>query len=126
MRKIYNRIIDLRGNLITVSAQGVSLGEIARIQKRNGTSTYASVLRFDDDLVTLQVFENTRGISTGDKVTFLGREIVAMFTDSLRSYRWGARHFGRRSSDWQPLIQPSEAHYPQRTRSHQHSDDRRV
>lgn len=83
MRKVYDRILDLRGNLITVVAQGVCLGELARIQKMNGTSTYASVLRFEDDLVTLQVFENTRGISTGDQVVFLGRQIQATFTNDL-------------------------------------------
>jgi len=87
MRKVYDRIIDMRGNLITVAAQGVRLGEVARIQKKNGTSTYASVLRFDDDLVTLQVFENTRGISTGDQVTFLNRQIEATFSDSLLGRR---------------------------------------
>ena len=87
MRKVYDRIIDMRGNLITVAAQGVSLGEVARIEKKNGTSTYASVLRFEDDLVTLQVFENTRGISTGDKVSFLNRQIEATFSDSLLGRR---------------------------------------
>lgn len=87
MRKVYDRIIDMRGNLITVAAEGVSLGEVARIQKRNGTSTYGSVLRFDEDLVTLQVFENTRGISTGDQVSFLGRQIRATFSDSLLGRR---------------------------------------
>lgn len=87
MRKVYDRIIDMRGNLITVAAEGISLGEVARIQKRNGTSTYASVLRFDDDKVTLQVFENTRGISTGDQVTFLNRQIRATFTDHLLGRR---------------------------------------
>ncbi len=87
MRKVYDRIIDMRGNLITVAAEGVSLGEVARIHKSNGTSTYASVLRFDDDLVTLQVFEATRGISTGDRVTFLGRQIRASFSDSLLGRR---------------------------------------
>ena len=87
MRKVYDRIVDMRGNLITVVAQGVSLGEVARIQKRNGTFTYASVLRFEEDLVTLQVFESTRGISTGDKVTFLGRQIEAVFSDSLLGRR---------------------------------------
>src|SRR5207245_2841924 len=60
---------------------------VARIQKRNGTSTLASVLRFDEDLVTLQVFENTRGISTGDQVTFLNRQIRATFTDDLLGRR---------------------------------------
>lgn len=87
MRKVYDRIIDMRGNLITVAAEGVSLGEVARIHKSNGTSTYASVLRFDDDLVTLQVFESIRGISTGDQVTFLGRQIRATFSDSLLGRR---------------------------------------
>jgi V/A-type H+-transporting ATPase subunit B len=87
MRKVYDRIIDMRGNLITVAAQGVALGEMASIQKRNGTTVYASVLRFNDDLVTLQVFENTRGISTGDQVAFLGRQIRASFADSLMGRR---------------------------------------
>jgi V/A-type H+-transporting ATPase subunit B len=87
MRKIYDRIIDMRGNLISVSAEGVALGEVARIHKGNGTTTYGSVLRFDDDLVTLQVFETTRGISTGDQVTFLGKQIRATFSDSLLGRR---------------------------------------
>lgn len=87
MRKVYDRIVDIRGNLITVRAVGISLGEMARIYKKNGTSTYASVLQFDDDLVTLQVFENARGISTGDRVTFLGRQIQASFSESLLGRR---------------------------------------
>ena len=78
----------MRGNLISVVAEGIALGEVARIQKGNGTSTYASVLRFDDDLVTLQVFENTRGISTGDHVTFLNRQIQAVFSESLLGRRF--------------------------------------
>ena len=75
------------GNLVTVAAEGVSLGEVARIHKANGTSTYASVLRFEDDLVTLQVFDAVRGISTGDKVTFLGHPIQAVFGEALLGRR---------------------------------------
>ncbi len=44
MKKIYDRIVDMRGNLLTVIAENVSLGEMARIHKQNGDSTYASVL----------------------------------------------------------------------------------
>lgn len=88
MRKIYDRIIDMRGNLISVAAEGVRLGEVARIHKSNGTTTYASVLRFDEDLVTCQAFENTRGISTGDHVTFLGRQMQASFSPSLLGRRF--------------------------------------
>ena len=76
MKKVYDRIVDMRGNLITVIAKGVSLGELARIQKQNGRHTYASVLRIEGEKVTLQAFENTRGISTSDKISFLGREMV--------------------------------------------------
>ena len=83
MRKIHDRIVDLRGNLITVLAEGVSLGELARIHKHHGPPTYGSVLSIKEDLVTLQVFESARGISTGDQVTFLGRQIQATFTDDL-------------------------------------------
>ena len=87
MKKIYDKIIDMRGNLLTVFAEGVSLGEVARIQKQTGQTTYASVLRIDDERVTLQCFENTRGISTNDRVTFLGRQMRAPFSDALLGRR---------------------------------------
>lgn len=87
MKKIYDRIVDMRGNLITVLAKGITLGELARIHKQNGKAIYASVLRIDGDKVTLQAFENTRGISTSDRVTFLNREMQALVSDSLLGRR---------------------------------------
>lgn len=93
MRKIYDRILDIRGNLITVAAEGVCLGEVARVERRSGRNTYASVLRFDEDLVTLQVFEDARGISTGDQVIFLGRQMNTVFADTLLGRRFsGSGH----------------------------------
>jgi V/A-type H+-transporting ATPase subunit B len=88
MKKTYDRIIDMRGNLLSVLAKNVSLGEMARIHKQNGDTTYASVLRIEDEKVTLQAFENTRGISTNDKVTFLGHQMLATVTDSLLGRRF--------------------------------------
>ena len=87
MRKAYDRILNMRGNLITVAATGVQLGEMAEVRKKNGTTTFASVLRIDGEEVTLQVFENTRGISTGDQVTFLGRQIQATASQDLLGRR---------------------------------------
>lgn len=87
MKTVYERINDMRGNLITVSAEGVSLGELARVDLKNGRSVYAAVLRIDGKNVTLQVFQNTRGISTGDRVTFLKRQMQATFGDSLLGRR---------------------------------------
>lgn len=87
MKKIYNRILNMRGNLITVMAQGVSLGELARVQKKDGRSTYASVLRIEGEHVTLQCFENTRGVSTNDQVVFLNRQIEAVCGEGLLGRR---------------------------------------
>jgi V/A-type H+/Na+-transporting ATPase subunit B len=87
MKKVHDRINDMRGNLITVTADGVSLGELARIDKSEGLSTYASVLRFEGDQVTLQVFGGTRGISTNDRVTFLKHQIQTTFGNSLLGRR---------------------------------------
>jgi V/A-type H+/Na+-transporting ATPase subunit B len=78
MRLIYERIHDLRGNLITVMAKDVGLGELAQVESPSG-KTYASVLSIDGPRVTLQVFGGTRGISTGDRVTFLRRRMAATF-----------------------------------------------
>jgi len=75
MKKVYDRITDIRGNLISVMAKGVKLGELAKIHRQNGDATLASVLSFDGEKVTLQAFENPRGVSTGDRVSFLGRRM---------------------------------------------------
>ncbi|MFQ5728990.1 MAG: V-type ATP synthase subunit B [Waddliaceae bacterium] len=87
MKTVYDRIKDMRGNLATVEAEGVCLGELARIDLRDGRRIYASVLRIDGRSVTLQVFQATRGIFTNDKVTFLKRQMQATFGDALLGRR---------------------------------------
>lgn len=87
MKMVYDKINDMRGNLITVTAEGVSLGELARIDLKDGRSIFASVIRIEGDQVTLQVFQSTRGISTQDKVTFLKRQMQATYGDSLLGRR---------------------------------------
>ena len=83
MKKVYDRIVDMRGNLLTVIAKGVCLGELARVQKQDGRSTYASVLRIEGEKVTLQCFENTRGIATNDSIVFLNRQMTVCCGESL-------------------------------------------
>lgn len=87
MKIVYDRINSMRGNLITVTAKGVGLGELARIDLKDGRHVYASVLRIEGDQATLQVFQSTRGISTGDKVTFLNRQMQATYGDALLGRR---------------------------------------
>lgn len=87
MKMVYDKINDMRGNLITVTAHDVGLGELAEIELKDGRKVFASVLRIEGDQVTLQVFENTRGISTDDKVTFLKRQMQAIYGDALLGRR---------------------------------------
>lgn len=87
MKMVHERINEMRGNLITVTATNVGLGELARIDLKDGRSVFASVLRIEGDQVTLQVFQNTRGISTDDQVTFLKREMQATYSDMLLGRR---------------------------------------
>lgn len=83
MKTVYEKINNLRGNLITVTAEGIELGELAQVELKNGRKVYASTIRIEGNQVTLQLFENTRGLSTGDKVTFLKRQVQATYGDSL-------------------------------------------
>jgi V/A-type H+-transporting ATPase subunit B len=87
MKKVYDRIVDMRGNLISVKAKKVKLGELASIRK-SGMYTKGSVLRFEKELVTLQVFESARGISTGDTVTFLQHPMQATFSFDVLGRRF--------------------------------------
>lgn len=87
MRTVYDKIQDMRGNLIRLKARGVSLGELAKVELKDGSSAYASVLMIDGDDVTLQVFKNTRGISTGDRVIFLSRSMQTVYGNALLGRR---------------------------------------
>lgn len=87
MNKIYDRIIDIRGNLITVIAKGVKMGELGQIHRKSGETILASVLSIDGEKVTLQAFENPRGVSTGDKVSFLGHRMQTVASESLLGRR---------------------------------------
>jgi len=77
MRQVHDRIIDIKGSLLTVMAKGSELGELAELKRNDGTKMFASVLSIEGEKVTLQAFEDTRGISTGDKITFLQRQVRA-------------------------------------------------
>lgn len=71
MRKVYHKIIQIAGNVITVEADDVAYNDLAEVTTSRGTSL-AQVIRLVDNKVYLQVFAGSRGISTGDEVRFLG------------------------------------------------------
>ncbi len=82
MRKIYNKIIQIAGNVVTVEARDIGYRDLAEISSERGKSL-AQVIRIDGDNIYLQVFAGSRGISTGDKVRFLGHAMRISFTEDL-------------------------------------------
>lgn len=82
MRKVYHKIIHISGNVITVEADGVAYNELAEVTSARGVSL-AQVIRLDGSRVSLQVFAGSRGVSTGDQVRFLGREMQVSGSDDL-------------------------------------------
>ena len=59
MRKVYNRIERIAGNVITVKASGVTYGELAEVASLQG-KTLAEVIRLDGEAVSLQVFAGSK------------------------------------------------------------------
>ncbi len=82
MRKVYQKIEQIAGNVIVVRAEGVGYRELAEVTSPFGTSL-AQVIRLDGGLVYLQVFAGSRGISTESEVRFLGHTMQVPFSDAL-------------------------------------------
>jgi V/A-type H+-transporting ATPase subunit B len=82
MRKVYHRIIQIAGNVITVEADNVGYNDLAEVTSSRGVSL-AQVIRLLDDKVFLQVFAGSRGISTGDEVRFLGHPMQVSSSENL-------------------------------------------
>ncbi|MBN1943572.1 MAG: V-type ATP synthase subunit B [Phycisphaerae bacterium] len=82
MRKYYDEITRIAGNVVSITATGVGYDELAVITSNRGTSL-AQVIRLEGDQVSLQIFAGTQGVSTGDRVRFLGRPMQVPFSDDL-------------------------------------------
>jgi V/A-type H+-transporting ATPase subunit B len=82
MRKIYHRIIQISGNVITIEAENVANGELAEVRSARGVSL-AQVIRLNQNRVSLQVFAGSRGIATDSEVRFLGRPMRLSGSEAL-------------------------------------------
>ena len=82
MQKIYNRIIQIAGNVVTVEAKDIGYSDLAEISSKTAKSL-AQVIRIDGERIYLQVFAGSQGVSTGDRVRFLGHPMRISFSDNL-------------------------------------------
>jgi V/A-type H+-transporting ATPase subunit B len=82
MHKVYTNIIQIAGDVITVEAEAIGYMDIAEVTTSRGKSL-AQVIRLDGKKASLQVFAGSRGISTGDKVRFLGHPMRVSSGENL-------------------------------------------
>ena len=78
MQKVYTKIESIVGNVVTVRASGVRSGDLALVGE-----SYASVIKLSGDLVSLQVFAGTQGISTTDTNEAYTKELVMKRADHV-------------------------------------------
>ncbi|MBP7635333.1 V-type ATP synthase subunit B [Candidatus Ozemobacteraceae bacterium] len=106
MRKYYTRIDRIAGNVAMLKATNVGFEELAVIEGRVGRSL-AQVIKVSGEDVSLQVFSGTRGLSTGDRVSFLGSAMRFSFSEDLfgRIFTGGGEPRDGRSTLTENLIE---------------------
>ncbi|MCX7926644.1 MAG: V-type ATP synthase subunit B [Candidatus Omnitrophica bacterium] len=82
MHRVYTKIVQIAGDVVTVEAENVGYNHIAEITTQRGVSL-AQVIRLDGKRVSLQVFAGSRGCSTGDRVRFLGHPMRISASENL-------------------------------------------
>jgi V/A-type H+-transporting ATPase subunit B len=82
MKKYYDEIKRIAGNVVTVKAGNVGYDELATITSDYAESL-AQVIGLDGSNVSLQVFSGTQGVSSQDKVHMLHHPMQVPFTEDL-------------------------------------------
>lgn len=82
MRKYFDAIEQIAGNVVSVRAGGVGYDELAVISTSRGESL-AQVIRLEEQQVSLQVFAGSQGISNQDRIRFLHRPMQVPFSEGL-------------------------------------------
>ncbi|MBK1645498.1 V-type ATP synthase subunit B [Thiocapsa imhoffii] len=87
----YARIAEIVGDLLKVqvpeSAQShenpVAFGDLGFVEDPNGFKSLARVIRIERELVSLQVFAGTKGLSTRASVRFLGHPMRVTYSPNV-------------------------------------------
>ena len=82
MNKVYNKILSIVGNVITVKAKNVANEELAEVSTDRG-KTLAQVIKIEDEIVSLQVFSGSKGVATNDEIRFLGHPMKVSFSENM-------------------------------------------
>ncbi|MBA1444987.1 MAG: V-type ATP synthase subunit B [Chromatiales bacterium] len=85
----YSRITEIVGDIIKVqvpemgSGQDICFGDLAMVEDRDESRSLAQIISMQDDLVSLQLFNGTKGVSTASTVRFLGHPMETTYSSNI-------------------------------------------
>lgn len=79
----YIRVLSIVGDILTIRARDVGLGDLAIVENFDGQKSMAQVVQIYKDEVSLQVFTGGKGLSNKSKVYFLGRSVQVTFSPNI-------------------------------------------
>ena len=87
----YSRILEIVGDILKVRVPpagdgkeaAVRFGDLAILEGAEAQQSLAQVINIDRDVVSLQIFTGTKGVSTGSTVTFLGHPMQTTYSANI-------------------------------------------
>jgi len=79
----YTKVLSIVGDILTIRADDVGLGDLAVVENHDGARSLAQVVEIQREEVSLQVFTGGKGLSTEARVHFLGRSIQVKFSPNI-------------------------------------------
>ncbi|MDO3379954.1 V-type ATP synthase subunit B [Geoalkalibacter halelectricus] len=87
----YSQVLEIVGDILRVRVVGsdgesggpARFGDLALVENIDGRQSPAQVIGLDRDVVTLQVFAGTKGLSTRCTVRFLGHPMQATYSENI-------------------------------------------
>jgi V/A-type H+-transporting ATPase subunit B len=79
----HTRIVEIVGDIVRVHADGVALSDLAVVENVDGGESLARAIEIDREIVSLQVFAGSKGLSTGAAVRFLGHPMQVTYSANI-------------------------------------------
>lgn len=79
----YTKVVSIVGDILTIRAPDVGLGDLAVVENWDGEHSLAQVIEIQRDEVSLQVFTGGKGLSTEAKVQFLGHPTQVTYSPNI-------------------------------------------
>jgi V/A-type H+-transporting ATPase subunit B len=87
----FTNVLEIVGDIVKVrvpiAAENheavVKFGDLALLENSQGESLVAQVISINREVVALQVFAGTKGVSTNSSVRFLGHPMLVTYSDNV-------------------------------------------